>query len=1689
MSEHTQSLTIPEFEPALPGFRAEEFLALTESLLAFPVEHDQAALNAAPFRLERPEPRPEAPLPVLPPRWYPRPAEAVIAAAQESLTPPPRTPVFEGRAQELAHVLRPLLAGHPVRVEGEAGVGKTALLAHVAGHERTRQRFRRIWWIDQPDRLDQTLALALNLPHALAEPDPVRRRAWLAEHLDDHTLLIVDNLVPDHPLIDALPEWTEHVLLAVDTLPEPPDPEQALPGEVAGVVTLRGLDEDAASDALAAYAGLEDTRRLREQLARIATALGLHPYALMLAGMLVRRDGLTLDELEDLLALDAHAGAEAAGEVPAGAGGEVAAQTAPDDADADGTVESIFDNASVNRALDISVAALPRDYRRLFEAFAAFPTSGAPFDGLRDISRLRDELAARRGLIMLAQYGFIRRDHNDPQRYIMYPVAYAHASNVRPSDAEKLAKAMRAWAGRYARSYAGDPLALHHAEPSLRAARAQAGELGPQTVVEALDDTLTPYLREYVPGEIDTSAAASDDLGPERSEAATLTRRGIEATDAGSYDVAERALRRALDLRLAHDSPHAIAESEVALARLYDATGRRKDALDLLVQAAERVYTLGAKSSLSVVRRGLARVYRHLGQLAEALGVLDEATEAHYERALILRAQMNYSAAVEEMAKAEHGTPYDRAEILLLAGRYADALDVIKDSTEPEAAHLRAQAYHLQGHIDQAVRSYREALEQVEARDSDDPAVQLAWAKTLRGLGAALASAALAGAGDFTEAQETLEAALRLYEAAPEPDPARVGGVMRLLAALQLAQGDPEAAGYTAREALAQLERAGDPSQLADAYRTLGRALWQQRYINGALEAFQGEAEQAQAIPERDEVRIGVALHHVADAHRAAGEIDRAIANYRRAVTHKKAGADPQSYLMTQLALHTALVEAERFPHALEVAQDIVDRLARQPDVDLQQYGVALARLARTQHAIERPIRAQQSLMEWARVLAARGSEALDDPRPGLRLLALGLAVRSLLADERPALALPLAEHAQALALEHVADTPAAWAAIRDLGETYMALDRPEEAIITLEVLLNAELSDEPEQASSVAHAYALTGQAYRMIGDPENALAHLRLALEYEPDQHLKSLLHEQIAAIQLDTGAPEEAVETLQALLPLVDRDAHVDVAARALTTLAHTLGGLNRYAEAITVYEDALAALRDVPDVSPAHTAEVLRSLGRTHEAQGQQPDAARAYRRALNILERHEDAAPRLQRDILLQLARVSAKMGDQTAVSLYEQVRDLTQQWGDEGELGTVLCELADVHRDASRYPLAIQHYQAALQVQPVPPFLRERLHTLRSLGRAYAQMERYDEARDVWTEALDLSGELPDQSPQETGLTHHAIAEAYRSQGHYDEAERSYQEALRHLPAGTAARAETLRALGQTLLAMGRSDDAIEHLRKALEAEKAQPQQVNARLVQTLQLLAQAHEEAGDLDAAVTRYHEVLVYMDRDLQPVAYADTLRTLGALYRDAGRYADAHKALDQALAIETDYVPRSDKRISATLQAIADTYRAAGDLEQAAEYYQKVTVYASMARRASEDLRATLDELDRRRATLQAAQQSLALLDRSDNASIKDMAFIYALIAHSHASLNQPQQSADTIHTLLDVLEAHQADLSTDDPDADKRALAWLVAASHAERQDDIATAEFACGAALEDVQNRNVRWVIEQVARSLDVNETP
>ena len=263
-----------------------------------------------------------------------------------------------------------------------------------------------------------------------------------------------------------------------------PDPDEPIPDDPPDTVTLRALDDDAAIDALAFHAAIEDPRRLRGDLGRIALALGKLPYALMLAGRLMSRDGLSLAELEEALAAEDDRSA-----VPPPEAESAEPEAATDEPDVDAEPENPT-VASLNRALGVSVAALPRDYQVLFEAFGSFPASGAPFDGLHAAAHFGAPLATRRGLIALAEYGFIRRDHRDPQLHTMHPVAHARAlaSEKKPA----LDKRVRIW-----RCSSPAPISRSAGAVPRRARPAARAPVGRYRGPNPLFDALRGYLREY----------------------------------------------------------------------------------------------------------------------------------------------------------------------------------------------------------------------------------------------------------------------------------------------------------------------------------------------------------------------------------------------------------------------------------------------------------------------------------------------------------------------------------------------------------------------------------------------------------------------------------------------------------------------------------------------------------------------------------------------------------------------------------------------------------------------------------------------------------------------------------------------------------------------------------------------------------------------------------------------------------------------------------------------------------------------------------------------------------------------------------------------------------------------------------------------------------------------------------------
>ncbi|NJL95042.1 MAG: hypothetical protein HC915_15650, partial [Anaerolineae bacterium] len=243
----------------------------------------------------------------------------------------------------------------------------------------------------------------------------------------------------------------------------------------------------------------------------------------------------------------------------------------------------------------------------------------------------------------------------------------------------------------------------------------------------------------------------------------------------------------------------------------------------------------------------------------------------------------------------------------------------------------------------------------------------------------------------------------------------------------------------------------------------------------------------------------------------------------------------------------------------------------------------------------------------------------------------------------------------------------------------------------------------------------------------------------------------------------------------------------------------------------------------------------------------------------------------------------------------------------------------------------------------------------------------------------------------------------------------------------------------------------------------------------TLEALGYAEEQCGNRPNAITRYHAALVYMDRGFQPLRYANTLRILAQLYQESRVWDHCQKALAEALDLELAMQPRDEARIAETYRRMADAYRAEGHLEKAATAYKKMATYANLSQEEAHKLRSTLDELERHRATLRAAQESLLVLERT-GAEAKDVAFVMALAVKTHFLLSEVDQSRAMMEKLIRLLSASGYGLQ--DERAEVRALAHLWHAVQYEAQGDRARARDHYRSAQKDNKDTAIGWIITQ-----------
>lgn len=522
-----------------------------------------------------------------------------------------------------------------------------------------------------------------------------------------------------------------------------------------------------------------------------------------------------------------------------------------------------------------------------------------------------------------------------------------------------------------------------------------------------------------------------------------------------------------------------------------------------------------------------------------------------------------------------------------------------------------------------------------------------------------------------------------------------------------------------------------------------------------------------------------------------------------------------------------------------------------------------------------------------------------------------------------------------------------------------------------------AILEEDPPRPSAKAPA----AMHDRLTGDLD---AIVLKAMRKEPDERYAS-----VEAMAADvrrhlTAEPVEAHRGGRAYRArkFVRRNRGLVLAATVVTVL------MAAWAVTATVQGARLAAERDratsESETATRVTGFLTDLLGAVdpREAQGSEPTVREVLERGVARIGELEDQ-PQVQADLYVTTGNVYEALGDfEAADSLLERALELRQQLHGDGpheELAEVLVLIGRVRKEQGRFDEAEPFMARALeQRRALHPEGSEGIaDDMVELGDAYRLLGRGDDALALYHEALAtyegleapprasiaitrnnvalvhhearrLAEALPlyeravDELLDTLGPKHpyslilqHNLAGFNRSLGRYATADSLFRAVLAvesEVNPGTPDAASSLANLGITLRLRGYYDEAAEALLGALEMlEPLGPTHPSVTL--RLRNLAHVRIDQGRFDEAEALLRDFGRRRVERVGADGETTALQDVGMLYREAGRYDEALRALNDALARRQGEIEGPHTAKVEVLEALAYTHWDAGATDQAA------------------------------------------------------------------------------------------------------------------------------------------------------------
>ncbi len=228
--------------------------------------------------------------------------------------------------------------------------------------------------------------------------------------------------------------------------------------------------------------------------------------------------------------------------------------------------------------------------------------------------------------------------------------------------------------------------------------------------------------------------------------------------------------------------------------------------------------------------------------------------------------------------------------------------------------------------------------------------------------------------------------------------------------------------------------------------------------------------------------------------------------------------------------------------------------------------------------------------------------------------------------------------------------------------------------------------------------------------------------------------------------------------------------------------------------------------------------------------------------------------------------------------------------------------------------------------------LNELLEPLRSLARLLAASQRYTEAEELTKRRLKVS-EMLDADERDLADVHFDLAELYRNQGLYREADELHQRVLA-TKASELGRthpevARSVRALGQIYLGEGKTEQAVSYLERALDHQVQALGDNHPEVAETLFALGDTFMAKDDFRQAEEKYRNALELLEQHYGPsdIRTARAWTALAGLYERKQQWSRAQPLLGRAVSSVEAVLGPSHLEVADLLIRTAEVYLVSG------------------------------------------------------------------------------------------------------------------------------------------------------------------